>query len=119
MRTNLMPWVALAILGALSACGGSSADPTMTEPDTTVDAGNDADREDCATGLTECGAECVADDDPEFGCGSVTCQPCELPSAQAMCSSGQCVVAQCNEGLADCDGDPATGCETDLATEDN
>jgi hypothetical protein len=45
-------------------------------------------------------------------CGSV----CNLPNATAGCSNGACVVAQCNMGFADCDGNPANGCEVNLNT---
>jgi hypothetical protein len=49
------------------------------------------------TTLTACGA-----------CG-VTCS---LPNAVAACRAGACAVGACNAGFADCDGDAASGCET-------
>jgi cysteine-rich repeat protein len=39
---------------------------------------------------------------------------CAVPNASATCSAGRCGLGRCNEGFADCDGDPANGCETDI-----
>ena len=46
------------------------------------------------------------------GCGTV----CSTPNATPGCSNGSCVVAACNAGYADCNGNPADGCEVQLAT---
>ena len=43
-------------------------------------------------------------------CGSA----CDLPNATASCAAGRCVLGACNPGFADCDGDPANGCEANL-----
>jgi hypothetical protein len=40
-------------------------------------------------------------------CGHV----CSLPNATAGCVNGQCTIVACDEGWADCDGNPANGCE--------
>ena len=40
---------------------------------------------------------------------------CNLPHAVARCDSGACAVASCNSGWANCDGDPANGCEVQLS----
>ena len=45
------------------------------------------------------------------GCG----RTCALPFATATCASGACAIVACAAGFADCDGTPATGCETNLA----
>lgn len=43
---------------------------------------------------------------------------CNLPHATAECSAGECRIATdgCEKGYADCNGDPADGCEIDLKT---
>jgi RHS repeat-associated protein len=57
----------------------------------------------CETDLTSNAADCGA-------CGNV----CSLPNATSDCVAGACMVATCNAGWGDCDGDPTNGCETDL-----
>ena len=37
---------------------------------------------------------------------------CSFANAAAQCLAGQCVMGACNPGFADCDTDPANGCET-------
>lgn len=59
-----------------------------------------------------CEQDTLTDPDNCGGCGSV----CMLPGAEAGCSEGKCVVANCGAGTGDCDGDPFNGCETDLLT---
>ncbi|MBL8601077.1 MAG: hypothetical protein JNK72_04050 [Myxococcales bacterium] len=59
----------------------------------------------CETNLTSTVSACGA-------CG----RACSLANATAACASGRCTVAACNAGFGDCDGDPANGCETNLAT---
>jgi hypothetical protein len=44
------------------------------------------------------------------GCGNA----CSFPNASAICSAGACTLGTCNTGYADCDGNPANGCETNL-----
>jgi hypothetical protein len=39
------------------------------------------------------------------------------PNATVSCLSGQCRVVECAAGFADCDGDAASGCETNIATD--
>ncbi len=53
------------------------------------------------TSVTHCGA-----------CG----RACSLPNATAACSSGACAVARCNAGFADCNGNPADGCEVNVTS---
>jgi hypothetical protein len=38
------------------------------------------------------------------------------PNAQAACTDGECAIGDCESGAADCDGDLANGCETDLVS---
>ena len=47
------------------------------------------------------------------GCGL----PCrDLPHAVPTCATGQCAIASCEAGYADCDQQPGNGCETSLGT---
>ena len=58
---------------------------------------------------------CLTSDEPAYGCSNSTaCSPCALPHAQAKCSAGNCAIGSCDAGWADCNGDPADGCEVDL-----
>jgi Cys-rich repeat protein len=48
-------------------------------------------------------------------CGSCG-TPCKaLPNASASCTAGNCVLGTCNAGFFNCDGDPANGCEANVA----
>lgn len=49
------------------------------------------------------------------GCGF----RCNLANANGGCSNGTCVIASCNIGFADCDGNSANGCETHVQTDVN
>ncbi len=50
---------------------------------------------------------------PMFGCGSTACQPCgAADNAVVGCSeAGECIVASCTPGRADCNGLVIDGCE--------
>ena len=69
----------------------------------------------CDASNTLCDNQCVGRDDPSFGCGRAACTACAVPNARAACNAGRCVVGQCAPGFADCNGDPADGCEADLS----
>ena len=45
-------------------------------------------------------------------------EECALDNADAHCQAGVCMIVQCNELTGDCDEEPSTGCETDLADDD-
>jgi hypothetical protein len=45
-------------------------------------------------------------------CGNL----CAFANAAATCAAGACVLGACAAGFANCDGNPANGCETDLRT---
>lgn len=67
----------------------------------------------CSDDTKLCGGVCVNLDTPKTGCGALdSCAPCALPHAQAGCSAGVCVIAACDTGFDDCDGDATNGCET-------
>lgn len=70
----------------------------------------------CAPGSKACGDLCVSPEDPFFGCASPTCARCDIPNASAACVAGACAIAACLVGFADCNADPADGCETAIGT---
>ncbi len=41
---------------------------------------------------------------------------CVIANGMPSCTAGRCVVGMCNAGFADCDMNPANGCETDLSS---
>jgi hypothetical protein len=47
------------------------------------------------------------------GCG----RACAFANAAATCAAGVCALGACNAGFADCDGNPANGCEVNLNTD--
>ncbi len=57
----------------------------------------------CEVNLTSAVANCGA-------CGTA----CSFANAAATCANGACVRGACNAGFADCDGNPANGCEVDV-----
>ena len=66
----------------------------------------------CPAGRTPCSGTCVdttADATNCGGCGTT----CALPNATPTCTSSTCHVASCAANFADCDGNPANGCEID------
>ncbi len=71
----------------------------------------------CAEGMKRCGFACVFVGTPEHGCSADACSSCAAPRALVMrCEQNACAIAVCQAGRADCDGDPRTGCETDLSS---
>ncbi len=83
--------------------------------DAGFDAGFDADLDSCVIGEEWCNGD---DDDCD---GLVDEAPaaehCALPSATARCEAAACLIEACLGYHADCDGDPANGCEIDLTTD--
>jgi hypothetical protein len=43
---------------------------------------------------------------------------CSFANAATTCAAGRCMRGACNPGFADCDGNPANGCEVNTATGD-
>ena len=72
--------------------------------------------EQCPGELTNCGGVCVDTDTDSANCGSCG-HVCSFDHAAASCVGGECQLGACDDGWADCDADPATGCETDLLTD--
>jgi hypothetical protein len=125
------PSVVLVLLTAALAvgCGSDSEDSTPSKHDagdsgtggtdggTDGKAGNDAGPDadaGCPSDSVSCNGQCVSIDDPAYGCGDGSCQPCAPAHATATCSSGACAVDQCDPGYSDCDADASNGCEAQL-----
>ncbi|MFO0648592.1 MAG: hypothetical protein U0326_20290 [Polyangiales bacterium] len=76
----------------------------------------------CTSGYTDCngqpsdGCEVRTGNDVS-NCGACGAR-CPTPAHTTVaCASGMCVPTACEAGFGDCDGDPANGCEADLATD--
>ncbi|MFT3766123.1 MAG: hypothetical protein QM820_11495 [Minicystis sp.] len=44
-------------------------------------------------------------------------KPCNTPNATPACSGGMCLIAQCNQGFANCNNNPADGCEINTSND--
>jgi hypothetical protein len=72
----------------------------------------------CPNGQSFCSGVCIALSSNPNNCG--TCgNVCSFPNATAGCNNGVCVLATCNAGYADCNNNPADGCELSVATDVN
>lgn len=93
-------------IGILAAC---SSDQEQTTPT-------------CETGQKLCNGECVAIDDPRFGCLPTSCDACQprnIRQIQPACLNGECVFTACGAEAANCDGDISNGCETHVSDDVN
>jgi alpha-tubulin suppressor-like RCC1 family protein len=76
----------------------------------------------CELGFDDCdgvaGNGCEASLDTLASCGACG-RACSVAHGQPRCAAGSCVIDRCDAELADCDGDPGTGCErsTDLESD--
>jgi Cys-rich repeat protein len=67
----------------------------------------------CGIGTVCCASSCtdpMGDVNHCGACGKV----CNLANAKAKCETGACVPESCTVGFADCDKDPANGCEINV-----
>lgn len=70
-----------------------------------------ADDRPCAGDLACCDGHCVDPQSDALHCGG--CDACPpFDHAAAACVAGECGLAACERGFADCNGDPADGCES-------
>lgn len=67
----------------------------------------------CPPGTINCGGQCVDTSTDASNCGACG-NVCSFPNAQGICNAGACQLGPCDAGFADCDGNPANGCETNL-----
>ena len=121
---------ALADLALAAACttadtdgsGDMSTGTTGTAETSAADASTAASTTDAASttapppecgDLTPCGVLCVDPATDPDNCGACGVA-CAVAHGQATCQAGACALAGCDPGYADCDQDPATGCEQPL-----
>jgi hypothetical protein len=104
-----------------TACGSCNNDCTKTDAGTSWTCSSGTCKlSSCPTGKQDCdgnpnnGCETNLDTDPN-NCGFCG-NKCNLANATATCTNGQCAVATCNAGYANCDNNPANGCEVNLNT---
>lgn len=90
----------------------------------------------CPGGLVRCGTSCIDLRLDPLHCGSCgndcgaggSCQQghclracggqiCQFDHASARCENDTCVLGTCETGWQNCDGDPGTGCETNILTD--
>jgi subtilisin family serine protease len=122
-------------------CNGDAADGCESDPETDPDncgecgivcSTNHAEAEcrsgicfmgDCEDGYANCdhnnanGCETDIQSDAD-NCGGCEVH-CDIPNATAACSAGACVVAECEAGWGDCNGEGEDGCEVELDTNPN
>jgi len=73
-----------------------------------------ADDQPCLGDLACCDGHCADLESDVLHCGG--CDACPpLANAASQCVDGSCALAACDEGFADCDGDPSNGCESAAA----
>ncbi|MFT3775458.1 MAG: hypothetical protein QM820_59685 [Minicystis sp.] len=71
----------------------------------------------CTGGKVRCDGHCVDLDTDASNCGACG-RTCVLVHGTAACVAGECGLAACETGWADCDGDLATGCELAIACDE-
>jgi hypothetical protein len=119
--------LALSCAAVLGLDAGSKADDAPVSGDVDAAAGGDHSSPpptldgasaplSCGADEHLCGAQCAKKTDPDFGCGAPACTPCNLPHATAGCAAGACAPTTCTKGWADCNMQPADGCEADLSS---
>jgi hypothetical protein len=73
----------------------------------------------CSSGFGNCDGNpangCEARLDSLMNCGSCMVA-CNLANAAETCPGGTCTLGACTTGFGNCDGNPATGCETSTRT---
>jgi hypothetical protein len=121
--------------GNFGDCNGDAADGCETPLDTLSDcggcgepcaqascAGGVCSAVSCADPTADCdgdGLDCETDLSADVnhcgGCDVACAFQTETPHAAPFCADGECA-AVCEPGYGDCDGEPADGCEAELAT---
>ncbi len=105
----------------MAACATCCSDADCSGMTGHVGCGTDGRCSTCAAGYTNCDglatngceAQLTTDASNCGACGRV----CSFAQARASCVAGACTLGACVTGYADCDRLPATGCETDLQSD--
>ncbi len=75
----------------------------------------------CTGGFGDCDGVAANGCETDLRASATSCgacgRACALPNATSECRVGACVVATCATGFADCNGDPADGCEVNTRTD--
>ena len=75
----------------------------------------------CVTGFQDCDGNAANGCESDLRTDAANCGTCGRACAPAngsgACMAGRCAVTACNTGFADCNGDPADGCEVNLQTD--
>lgn len=131
-----------ACAGTKNTCCGGSCKDTQTDPEACGDCAGACDTTrshvvrtcaagnceyPCAPGYARCPAGSTAPScDTDLSTDVANCGGCNqacptnLPHVtQVGCSQGACGIVQCASGYADCNGNPADGCEANLASDSN
>ncbi len=119
--SSLALGAAFAFACSLDTEGQLSPDASLGGSGGTGEGGVDVDTPDidipdgCVWPNKTCGGKCVAYDNPAYGCGQDTCDPCpSAPHTQYGCVNNECVVVGCDPGFYSCNGDPTDGCEVNI-----
>ena len=101
---------AMGLLAVGAGCANSNLDLPIDRmpPDGSIDAG-----EACRPGPDPCNGR---DDDCDGETDELpdADESCSLDHATGVCQMGACAVVSCHSGYTDCDGEPDTGCESDI-----
>ncbi len=75
----------------------------------------------CSTGFGDCDRNAANGCETNLSTSVNNCGACGNACSEAngtpSCTGGQCVIASCNAGWADCDHNAANGCETNLSSD--
>lgn len=101
---------------------GRDADASVPDPGPTLGAESGTEggpgslSPQCRVGTKACGDVCVSIGDPDYGCAGPACARCAPEHGAAACVAGQCALAMCVAGWADCNALTSDGCEADLSS---
>ncbi len=100
--------------GVINTGGAGTGGAVNTGGANTGGAVNTGGTSGCGPTQKTCGGQCVAKDDPKFGCGGSSCDPCAIANATTQCVQDKCALLKCDVGFGDCENGLADGCESDL-----
>jgi hypothetical protein len=105
---------------ATAACGGCGMACMLSNATATCAAGRCAVAS-CNAGFADCDGNPVNGCETNLASTVTSCgscgAACSLSNATPACASARCIVASCNAGFADCDMNPASGCEVSSLTD--